>query len=817
MRYGLIYRPPDTNLENSKELFKVIHDNLKNVKLFCLMGDFNLPDINWQTDTAISQISRDFLTLCSRIGAIQYVDFPTRGNNILDLVLFSDKYIVKSIRAETPFSTSDHDSIVCEIVKPFVNIGDSISKPCFKKADYVLINAFLSTLDWEDIFSDCESVNDYWLAFKGILDNVISNFVPNVNQSNHKRVPWFNNNLRSLRNQKQRKWKAYRNSRNIVSHAEYKRAARNFRSEFLNEKCNYEKSLFQKKNHSNKFYGYVKSQSTVKSSIPCIKRNDGSFAMSDSEKASEFVDYFSTVFVEDDNTLPEMQSDCNDTLTHFHCTPTDIIKIVKKLRSNTAPGPDGITALFLKNIIAHIADPLSKVYNRSLQEGNLPHDWKKALIIPLYKKGDAQLTTQYRPVSLTSVICKILERIIRSQLLNYLLQNDIIPKEQHGFLPKKSTVTNLLHCLNNWTDNFDKRFSTNIIYLDYSKCFDKVCHNKLIYKLRTYGIIDCALKWIENFLKERVQQVKVNENISHATGVKSGVPQGTVLGPILFLCYSADLANVVLHSKISMYADDTKLYKCIRNENDCRLLQEDLNRVAQWANMWQMDLNPDKTRLLVIGNQNVNFEYMLDNEIIETVNFINDIGVTIQSNLKFTMHCVNIVKKAYFVIHKIFSIFKNHDYHFYLKMYLCYVRPLLEYSSQVWSPALQCNIDKVERVQRYYTRRILKHVNMSYEQRLEFLSIEKLETRRKKADLIFFYKIINGLTDVNLNEETDVYKFVNSSRGHNKHLFTYYSRTDKRKYFWSNRIVKNWNDLEEQIVNSTSTKAFANSIRNAII
>ena len=328
-----------------------------------------------------------------------------------------------------------------------------------------------------------------------------------------------------------------------------------------------------------------------------------------------------------------------------------------------------------------------------------------------------------------------------------------------------------------------------------------------------YGISGPAYQWIEGFLTNRLQRVKINNSISEPAVVLSGVPQGTVLGPLLFLCFSADLPAVVESSTLSIYADDTKLYKAIYNVEDCHRLQSDLNNVYNWAKIWQMELNPDKTKVLTIGSS-WGYNYMLNEKVIDKVQYINDVGVIVQSNLKFSKHCSNVVKKAYFVIRKIFTTFKHHDYKFYMKMYICYVRPILEYASQVWSPLLKGNIDKIENVQRYFTRRVLNDRNLNYCQRLEFSNLDNLEQRRLKSDLVLFYKMINGITCINL---VGSFRIVNTQRGHVCHLFKYYCRTEKRKLFWINRLVDNWNGLNQNIISSNSVTSFNKRIKFVIL
>ena len=807
IRYGVVYRPPDRNYGDSLLLYNEILKRVENVKYYTLLGDFNIPDINWSEITAQSVIAREFLTFCLKLGAHQCVAFPTRQDHILDLVLCSDTNLLKSIRASEPFSTSDHNAILCSMYS-FERIERAnVQKPCFQKADFNLINAFLATIDWNVVYENCNSTEEHWSAFKNIIDTVIVNFVPFVNVSKRHNKPWFNGKLHRLCLIKQRRWRTYFRNSNIVTYADYKAASQKFRSEFLSSKCQYEQKIFGENNDvdSKRFHNYVKRNTTIASSIPCMKKDNGSLATSDYEKACLFSDYFSSVFTQDDNILPDFNPNCNSNLNSFNCSVRDVIKTIRRLKNNSAPGIDNYTPFFLKQILAHIASPLTKLFNVSLEEGIVPQDWKTAIITPIFKKGDSQLASQYRPVSLTSVVCKVLERIIREQLVKYLVDNNIIPMQQHGFLSKKSTTTNLLECLDKWTKNFDSGIQTDILYLDYSKCFDTVCHSKLLHKLSKYGVDGPALHWIQSFLNNRIQYVKINSTLSEPASVTSGVPQGSVLGPVLFLCFSADLKNVVKYSEISIYADDTKLFKGIENKLDCHLLQQDLDAISQWANIWQLRLNPDKTKRLTIGKIRYDYDYVLDDKVIENVEFMCDLGIIVQSNLKYTRHCNNVKRKAYFSIRNLFNTFKNHDCRFYANLYICYVRPLLESASQIWSPIQKGNIDGIESVQRYFTRRLPDLKDIPYLDRLKLLKLETLEARRIKSDLVLFYKMLLGKTDIHVNSS---YQFVHSYRGHNKTLFLHYSRTDKRNFFWINRIVHHWNNLSYDIVNANTISNF---------
>ena len=259
-----------------------------------------------------------------------------------------------------------------------------------------------------------------------------------------------------------------------------------------------------------------------------------------------------------------------------------------------------------------------------------------------------------------------------------------------------------------------------------------------------------------------------------------------------------------------MYADYTKLYRANCSMNDCSLLQLDLDQVYLWASAWQLKLNPDKTKHLRIGNCKYDFRYSLNGVNIDKVDSVNDIGIQIQSNLKFTNHCNSLVKKGHFNIRNLFNTFKGHDVKFYVNIYKTYIRPILESSSQVWSPYLKGNSDKIESVQRYFTRKLLGYIEVSYEERLSRLNLESLKSRRIKADLLLYYKVSNSL--ININTEGSIRPF-NNHRGHNKNLYHFYSRTEARKNFWANRIVTYWNKLNINIVNSKSIVEFKKKMK----
>lgn len=795
VRCGVVYRPPKTNLEDSKDLFELIYRSLSASPQYMLFGDYNLGDIDWETYVARSAISNYFVDVCHRLGSEQMVHFATHGRNTLDLCIVSHINIVVTVSRGVPLSATHHCTLNCKFYFNFdvSNHTDSVkSNYNFGKANYELINSFLQTIDWNTSLTG-HSVSDMFSAFEEILWYAIQNFVPTFTGRTN-RSPWFNNHLSKLKRLKNRRWKQYCRNPNIVTWYDFKTTVNTFKTSLLSAKCRYESKLFYEKNtNSKQFYAYVKRNTSVNTDLPCLRRElTGDIVVSNKDRALMFSEYFASVFTVDDGVIPDFVGPPPiSVLESFSCDQTAIVKAISKMSSNSSSDPDGFNSLFLKNVKACIARPLYLIFSKSLSTGTIPESWKIAHVTPIYKKGDNQLTSNYRPVSLTSVFCKVLEHLVRDQLLTHLYVNNVIPDSQHGFVPKRSRVTNLVNCLDDWSKSFDLGFNTDVIYLDYAKCFDSVSHPKFLYKLSKLGITRNAFKWIENFLLNRTQNVKVGDTLSDVKQVCSGVPQGTVLGPIFYICYSADICQVVKNCKLSIYADDTKIYKEIKDISDCQSLQDDLDRIYEWAIKWQLTLHPGKSMLLRIGSKNYNFNYLINSVPITVSRNVTDLGVTIQHDLKFSVQCNLVIKKAYYSLKGIFSTFEGHDRNFYVHMYCTYVRPILESACQVWSPQLITDINKLERVQKYFSRRLLGS-HYDYETRLILLNLESLEIRRLKQDLYLYFTIPHELCNV-------PQVAVNNLRsGSSRNFIVPLCRTVTRQNFWNTRIINVYNSLSEQ-------------------
>ena len=380
---------------------------------------------------------------------------------------------------------------------------------------------------------------------------------------------------------------------------------------------------------------------------------------------------------EDLNNIPEVpatQFNHNKVLSHITVTEGDVSKCIDKLKVSKSPGPDTISPRILKEAKNELVKPLSSIFNKSLQSGSMPDEWKLANVTPIYKKGDKSLPSNYRPISLTSVVCKILETLIRDKLVKHLEENKLIKDSQHGFRFKRSCLTNLLDFFYDVLNQYDESKAVDIIYLDFQKAFDKVPHKRLLLKLKSHGIQGSILNWVENWLNNRKQRVVINGKASEWTNVTSGVPQGSVLGPVLFLVYINDIDEGVT-GIISKFADDTKIANTVASNNQVKEMQNNLDKLSEWGQTWQMSFNADKCKVMHIGYRNEKANYVLNGTQLKTVDSEVDLGVTISNNLKPGLQCSEVVKKANKIIGLIGRSFDYKSKDIILTLYNSLVRP----------------------------------------------------------------------------------------------------------------------------------------------
>ena len=410
-------------------------------------------------------------------------------------------------------------------------------------------------------------------------------------------------------------------------------------------------------------------------------------------------------------------------------------KLLQNLNPRKASGPDGLPCRLLQTVAKELAPSLTHLFASSIETGQIPTIWKHALVQPVYKKGDRSKAANYRPISLTCICCKLLEHIIRSEITNHLETNGIITDSQHGFRKGRSCESQLILTVNDLAEEIDKGGQTDTILLDFAKAFDVVPHQRLVMKLYYYGVRDKPLHWIQNFLANRTQEVVVEGEKSKLGQVTSGVPQGSVLGPTLFLVYINDLGDK-LKANVRLFADDTVLYQTIRGQEDVESLQTDLQTLEEWENTWQMKFNVTKCHLLVVTKKSepIKTSYQLHGHQLEQVNKAKYLGVEISNNLSWADHIKSTSKKANRTSAFVYRNLKGCSTKIQNYCYKTLVRPIMEYASPIWDPTENIYSDMLESVQRRSARRILHDFDprSSVTNMLKKLELPTLKERRTR-------------------------------------------------------------------------------------
>lgn len=791
-----VYRPPNVTQDYLTNL-QVHMSNYKKSKIL-LFGDFNLPGVDWERLQPCSGYKKNVdivFDIMFTHNLCQVVREPTRefrmSNSVLDLAFVP--HVFHDCNVSVAPGLSDHHLVSVFIpIKPLAK-----TKTCkahrimdFTRADDASVIEHLETCIVEFDGTDACAL---WNQFKKMCHYCLINFIPVKYKNIRKQTPWMTRSIIHLRRRIKR-LKKHRAQQSTINHLRENLALAVRRSKDYYFKTTLPNFI---KNDPGKFWRHISDKKAPISEMTI----NGTTVTNQPAIAHHFNNYFHSVFSKPKPYDAPSTTSAHPSEVNF-ISYDGVVSMLLNLKTKSSPGPDDIPNGFLRRYAESLARFLVIIFRASLLTGCVPEDWKIARVVPVFKKGDRLQVTNYRPISLTSSCCKLMEHIVATSINEFLDRNNILTDYQHGFRKGFSTVTQLLSVIHSFAASLDNNSQIDAIFLDFSKAFDKVPHHSLILKLKTIGLPPIFISWINDYLTNRSQHVSIGRHQSGCLPVTSGVPQGSVLGPLLFLIYINDIIGEVCTGvHIRLYADDCVLFRDVSNENDQSDLQNTLTNIVQWCKRWDMTLNADKSVSLRITNKinALQYAYKLESSPLQQVASVKYLGVTLTNNLSWNSHIDNICSLAFrklcYIRHKL----RNAPANVKLLGYNTLIRPKLEYACIIWDPYTKSNIRKLENVQRKAIRFIYSKYlpTDSPSDLMHANGIEELQVRRRNFRLDFLSLLLNNKLRLDPSAYLSPMPTRNTRHYHKALLKPYFARTNSFKFSFFPRTISDWNSLTE--------------------
>ena len=845
---GAYYRRVEDDLESLREFQDSVSRVREHSDNVWVLGDFNLPKLSWpenspemKPDCSYKQVYEYFLSTIADYNLTQVVTEPTRQDNVLDLFLTTNPTLINKVNCSP--GLGDHDIVSAEaMLKPTLQKQKPRKVLLFGKADWPTLKAKMK-LYQESFLSDHlgKTVEELWTDFTTTLDKLTRECIPSKLIRGKSSLPWITQEIKRLIRKRDSLYAKFKKSGDLDIKTKFQTLRQQIKKKIKESYQAYLENLLGLNDRDNvcdskKLFSFLKNSRRDQQGTPPLKHDD--ILYSDTKtKANLFNQQFNSVFtpkeplslsrlakmrVEDLNkagrlpsdTIPDTSQDSATTMPEINISQNGLLKLLKNLKPSKAAGPDKLKPLLLRELREEITPIIKIIFDRSLQTGKLPADWLKANVMPAFKKGNKSLAANYRPISLTCILCKVLEHILASNIVKHLDGQGILYDLQHGFREKRSCETQLIMLIEDLARSASVGKQTDIILLDFSKAFDKVNHSKLLWKLHQYGIRGQVLSWVRAFLGSRSQQVVIDGEESESIPVTSGVPQGSVLGPILFLIYINDLPDEV-RSQVRLFADDTALYLTMESEDDGSALQNDLDILSVWETRWDMEFNPSKCQVVHVSGSKrpVKRDYILHGQVLESVTCAKYLGVDISGSLTWNSHIDRIASTANRTLGFIRRNIKTKMPKVRETAYNTLVRPQLEYASAVWDPHNKGRISQIEQVQRRAARWTVNNFarQASVTRIVQDLGWRTLDQRRADARLCLFYRIVHGLVAVPLPEYIQYSNRV-SRYCHSMTFRQVSTSTDYYKYSFFPLAIVQWNALPQSVASSQSLEVFKTAV-----
>ena len=751
-----------------------------------LKGDYNLPHADWLTGeckpgatTDEQEMVKSLYELALEYFLIQQYDCAThKGGNTIDLLFTNNSCMIHNVET-FPSLVSDHYVVnTSTVYKKSQSVEDEIDDPRDNELTHSFssLNFFEESINWDSLNSDLalyewtrefrgSSPSEMMERFKSVCLDICTERVPKkVRKTSSNKSP-RNKQRRSLLKRRSKLRKRYSAAKSQAAQDAILKKMASIESK-LQESLNHKKSLGEtravEKIRTNPkfFYAYAKSLSTVRVGIgPLI--NSSKQLISGPRKMAEILsEQYSSVFSTPRHSsmlpanilFPEDPGyDPSPSLRTVSFSDLDLMEAMEELSPNSAPGPDGFPAILLKKCNESLARPLAQIWRKSLQSGEIPESCKTATITPIHKGKSRAAAKNYRPVALTSHLIKVFEKVLRTRIVEFMERHILFNNSQHGFRGGRSCLSQLLIHFDRITAALEKGQGVDVVYLDFAKAFDKVDHGITLNKLKSLGIHGALGRWIYSFLTNRTQSVIVEGRKSSSKPVISGVPQGSVLGPLLFLILMGDIDQNIATAFLSSFADDTRVGNCILSPLDTSQLQADLEVVYKWSKDNNMEFHCDKFELMRYRTtaskeaQNQSDYQSFDGATISEVQHVRDLGVTLSNDATFKQHIHERCELVKDKISWVLRTFRSRDRLPMLTLWKSLILNHLEYCSQLWSPSTVGHTQSLELLQKSFISRIYGIGELSYWDQLETLNLYSLERRRERYQVLYTWKILEGL------------------------------------------------------------------------
>ena len=747
---------------------------------------------------------------------------------------------MESITTSDPIS--DHCAVFAQLYldQPLDTPLRKLYLPDYQRADWPALRSTLHDIPLFEAIQDTNDIDVAWQVWRGLAWSAVLKHVPfRTLTLRPKNKLWMNSYLHRLSRRKLRLFRAAKRHQTPDAWHTYK-TFRNFcNSEFARAKklhtARQQDTLHEEINGSRTWWTKAKHLSRITApheSIPTLKCPQTDNVAHTSSAKSELLANFFAKQCTSPTPTQDSSSNAPYPLAEEHPTfefpPIEELTVLRCLRRLSPSKSSGCTVLsnrVLREVAAEICHSLTYLYNLSIKTCTFPREWKTAIVTPIYKnRGRADNPSNYRPISLLPAVGKVLDKIQSQALCQYLMEKNIITEHQFGFLPGRSTTHQLLHVTELWLQAHSKRERVLAAFMDFQKAFDKVWHPGLLFKLGNCGLQPHAIRWLGNYLTDRKLIVSVDGTLSNPQAISAGVPQGSHLGPILFTVFINDLPSSVT-TPSELYADDALLHQILTREHpdsDTAILQESLSLAAAWATTWKGRFSPEKTTLMHIHNDHQLAELptlLLEGKQLDLVSQHKHLGLTFQENLAWSAHLDKVISKGTQRAGLLKLMARTLAPEIITKLYLYYVRPVLEYASPVWhSAAPSSAAAALERIQASVARTIINADWMTpKDDLLKELNWPSLRWRREITGMTLFHtlqakKKQNYSSILNHHIPQHLYELTNRSRRKPLDVRLPHVRTSRQTKSFFFRSALLWNSLPHTLQSIESTHSFQQNL-----